>query len=78
VEGTVTRHELESEILRLEPRERVRLAHLLVTSLDELTPELVRELWLDEAERRDHELEAGDVQAIPGPEVLARLRRNRG
>ncbi len=74
----MTSQELESEILRLEPRERVRLAHLLVTSLDELTPELVRELWLEEAERRDHELEAGKVQAVPGPEVFTRLRRGRG
>ncbi len=74
----MTRHELEKEILRLEPHERIRLAHFLVTSLDELTPELVRELWLDEAERRDHELEAGDVQAVPRSEVFAKLRRNRG
>ncbi|HEX9690056.1 MAG TPA: addiction module protein [Thermoanaerobaculia bacterium] len=74
----MTRHELETEILRLEPRERAQLTHLLVTSLDELTPEQVQEIWLDEAERRDHELETGDVHAVRGPEVFARLRRDRG
>jgi len=74
----VTRHELETEILRLEPRERARLTHLLVTSLDELTPEQVQEIWLDEAERRDHELETGDMRAVGGPDVFARLRRDRG
>jgi uncharacterized protein (DUF433 family) len=34
----------------------------------------VRALWLDEAERRDREMEEGHVRGVPGNEVLARLR----
>lgn len=71
----MTRPELEAEILHLEPAERVRLTHLLVSGLGDLSSDQVHELWVDEAERRDHELEAGEVKAIPGPEVFARLRR---
>ena len=73
----MTRHKLEAEALRLEPGEKVRLAHALVASLGELTPEQVGELWLDEAERRDQEIEAGEVREVPGPEVFERLHRDR-
>jgi putative addiction module component (TIGR02574 family) len=71
----VTIPDLETEALRLDPRDRIHLAHTLVTSLGELSPQQIQELWLDEAERRDEELEAGTVQAVPGPEVFARIRR---
>jgi len=59
----VTILDLEAEALRLDPRDRVHLAHTLVTSLGELTREQIQELWVAEAERRDEELEAGAVQA---------------
>jgi hypothetical protein len=59
---------LETEALRLDPGEKVRLAHTLVVSLGQLTPSQLRELWLQEAERRDAEIESGLVHpTIPGP-----------
>jgi putative addiction module component (TIGR02574 family) len=70
----VTILDLEAEALRLDPRDRVHLAHTLVTSLGELSPEQIEELWVAEAERRDQELEAGTVEAVPVPEVFARIR----
>jgi hypothetical protein len=70
----VTIPDLEALALRLDPRERVHLAHTIVTSLGELSPEQIQELWLDEAQLRDEELEAGTVQDIPGPAVFARIR----
>ncbi len=73
----MTRPELEAEVLGLGPRDKARLTHLLVVSLDGLTPEQAAELWLEEAERRDSELESGAVRGIPGSEVFARIRARR-
>ena len=73
----MTRHDLEVEALRLDPREKLRLAHTLVSSLGEMTSEDIEALWVDEAERRDEEVESGQVQAIGGPEVFERLRKRR-
>ena len=67
--------ELEAEALRLDPRERMHLAHALVSSLGEISAERIQDLWLDEAELRDAELEAGEAESVPGPEVFARIRR---
>ena len=61
--------ELESEILKLEARQRARLAARLLSSLEELSESEHEQLWIEEAVRRDHELEqnpergrsAGDV-----------------
>jgi putative addiction module component (TIGR02574 family) len=66
--------DLEAEALRLDLRDRVHLAHTLVASFGDLSPQQIQEMWLDEAQRRDDELEAGTVQAVPGPEVFARIR----
>jgi hypothetical protein len=37
----------------------------------------LEQLWLDEAIRRDDELDSGVAQAFPAEEVLARARENR-
>src|SRR5262249_45180900 len=71
----VTIPDLEAEALRLDPRDRIHLAHTLVTSLGELSRQQIQELWIDQAQRREEELEAGTVQAVPGTEVFARIRR---
>lgn len=41
-----------------------------MTSVGEVSFE---ELWLDEVQVRDEELETGTVQSVPGPEVFARI-----
>ena len=43
-------------------------------NLGELSRQQIQDLWLDEAQLRDEELEAGTVEAVPGPEVFARIR----
>lgn len=64
---------LEAEILRLTPADRLHLIELLVASLD---TDLEIELgWESEADRREAELESGAVEAVPGHEAIARLRR---
>jgi putative addiction module component (TIGR02574 family) len=66
--------ELESEALRLAPRSRAHLAERLLDSLDDLTEAEIEELWLDEAERREREWDAGEVEGIPADQVLRELR----
>jgi putative addiction module component (TIGR02574 family) len=66
--------ELENEALRLDPRSRARLAERLLGSLDDLAESEIEELWLDEAERREREWDAGEVVGIPADQVLRELR----
>ena len=72
----MTVDELKAEALRLTPR--ADLARELLDSLDGLSDAEIEHLWLEEAARRDRELEAGAVQAIPAAEVLSRTKTRRG
>jgi len=69
---------IEREVLQLEPDVRVKLVHSLVKGLDNLSEAELENLWLDEAERRDVELDSGSVEAVPGDEVFERIRTRRG
>jgi hypothetical protein len=62
--------ELEHKVLELEPRDRARLARLLLESLQEISELEIQELWLDEAERRDRAVDEGKMQLIPSDEVM--------
>ena len=68
-----TAKSIEQAALQLQPEARAKLAHSLVESLSELTREQLVALWLDEAERRDDEMESGKVTGIPGEEVFSRI-----
>ena len=69
-----------SAAMALSPNERGMLAEHLIESLDaeeQLNAEeqeRIDKLWAEEAERRDREIEDGIVKAIPGEEVMNRLR----
>ncbi|MGN8197327.1 addiction module protein [Salinisphaera sp. RV14] len=65
-------------MLRLGPEARARLVHSLVKSLGNLSAAELERLWLDEAERRDTELDSGSVAAVPGDEAIARIRSRHG
>ena len=69
--------ELKAEVLRLDPQTRAYLARELLASLDTLSEAEVEKLWLDEAIRRDEELDSGAVRAHPADEVLDRARARR-
>jgi hypothetical protein len=73
----MTIDELRDEALRLAPEARAHLARELLSSLDGLSDADVERLWLDEADRRDHELDSGAAQARPADEVLARTKARR-
>lgn len=65
---------IEREALGLAPAHRAKLAHELLESLDALSPQEIDELWLDEAERRLKELDAGHVQLVPAEEVYRKAQ----
>ncbi len=54
----MTIDELKALALRLDPGERAELASELLSSLDDLSEAEVEELWVEEALRRDRELES--------------------
>lgn len=64
---------LEQAALRLQPDARAKLAHTLVGSLSGLPREQLDALWLEEAERRNSEMESGAVNGVPGEAVFARI-----
>ncbi len=65
--------EFEHEALALSSAERAHLAHTLLVSLDDMQEDEVERLWLDEAIRRDDEIDAGLVTPVPAGEVFKRL-----
>ena len=69
--------DLKVEALKLGPESRALLARELLASLDNLSVAEVESLWIDEAKRRDEELDAGHVVAHSADEVIMRLRNRR-
>ena len=69
-----TYEEIISAALSLPPGTRAMLAEHLLESLDAEDQKRIDALWAEEAERRDKEIEDGVVMAIPGEEVMSRLR----
>ncbi len=69
--------ELKEEALRLAPEDRAYLARELLASLDMTNEQEIEELWIEEAIRRDEELDTGAAKAYPAHEVFARIRSHR-
>jgi putative addiction module component (TIGR02574 family) len=63
---------VEAQAMQLTAAERNHLLERLIVSLDS-DPD-VEAAWEQLADQREAELEAGLAQAIPGDEVMARLR----
>lgn len=70
----MTIDELKREALRLDPSGRADLARELLQSLDDLSENEVERLWVEEALRRDAELDAGLARTIPADEVFTAAR----
>jgi putative addiction module component (TIGR02574 family) len=69
-----TYEEIKNAALALPPDARATLAEDLLDSLTADEQRRIDSMWAEEAERRDEEIENGIVTAIPGEEVLNRLR----
>ena len=65
-------HDLEAEILSLPSEDRARLLERLIASFEPQSP--AQRAWLQVAQRRQAEVEAGAVTMVPGDEALARVR----
>jgi hypothetical protein len=65
-------HELESELLQLEPTTRASIARTLLASLDDLADQDYDRLWAEEAEARYADFLAGRTTAVDGDDVFAR------
>jgi len=70
---TLSIESIQQAALQLQPAARAQLTHTLVQSLATLSESEVTALWLAEAERRDDEIESGQVRGVPGEEVFRRL-----
>jgi hypothetical protein len=54
------------------------LAEALLKSLDELSEDENERLWVEEAQRRDRELDQGALREKPAAEVFRQLRATVG
>ena len=71
--------DLKREAAKLLDGERAELALSLIESLEAPADgEDVEEAWRLEIERRASQIDRGEVQAVPGEEVFARIRRQLG
>ncbi|OLE97042.1 MAG: acyl-protein synthetase [Cyanobacteria bacterium 13_1_20CM_4_61_6] len=61
--------------MRLPAASRALLADKLVESLDSAEIDEIQKLWTTEAIRRRDEVRSGEVNPVPGEEVLAEVRR---
>lgn len=66
--------ELEVEALKLTPQARAKLAGKLLESLERLSDEENQQLWAEEAQRRDADLDATPDTARPADDVFREAR----
>jgi hypothetical protein len=66
--------ELEAQALKMDPKARARLAGKLLTSLEALSEEENAQLWAEEAQRRDTELDSDPGSGRPVDDTLRDAR----
>ena len=67
-------HVLE-EALSLPPEERLKVAELLLSSLDSAAQQRIDSLWAAEAEDRLNAFDRGEIEAISARDVFNELSR---
>lgn len=72
--NTVQLETITSEAMTLSERERAKLAHDLVASLDGMAEISASEAWDDEICRRINNLESGKTESLEVSEALERAR----
>jgi hypothetical protein len=66
--------ELEAAALKLDPKDRARLAERLLESLEQLSAEENARLWAEEAERRSDAMDAGWLPSRAAGDVFRDAR----
>lgn len=70
-----TAYELvKAEAMRLNKRQRIRLAHILAKSITHRSRE-IEEAWAREIERRVSEIDAGTAELVDADEAIANAGR---
>ena len=67
--------DLERQARALTPREKATLARILIEELDPALDAEVEQLWITEAQRRYEAFLSSELEALPGDDVIARVRR---
>jgi putative addiction module component (TIGR02574 family) len=75
---SLTLDQITEEAMKLPADSKALLADKLVESLESEDPDEIQRLWSAEAIRRRDEVRSGQVQPIPGEEVLEEVRRLMG
>ncbi|PKQ14915.1 MAG: addiction module antitoxin RelB [Actinobacteria bacterium HGW-Actinobacteria-7] len=73
----MTVEELMREVLALDASTRANMAHQLLSSLDSLSEAEIEQLWIEEAVRRNAELDAGIAGTVSAEESLMNARARR-
>jgi putative addiction module component (TIGR02574 family) len=68
-----TLEKVTHDALDLPQRQRARLAHTLILSIDDESEPDVTAVWDAEIKRRVDEIRSGQVKGIPAEEVFAQL-----
>ena len=66
--------ELEKQARLLTPQEKATLARILIEELDPSTDTQVEQIWIAEAQRRYQAYLKGEIESLPGDEVISRAR----
>lgn len=72
---SLTLDQITEEAMKLPADSKALLADKLVESLESEDPDEIQRLWSAEAIRRRDEIRSGQVQPVPGEEVLEEVRR---
>lgn len=65
--------QLVKQVQELSTDEQWSIVRSLLETLDPIDPN-IEQSWLDVAERRMNEIDSGEVDPVPGPDVLRRMR----
>jgi len=65
--------DLAKQARALSREEKERLVRALIEDLDSCSEDEIERLWVEEARRRYDAYLRGEVEAIPGEQVMARL-----
>ena len=66
--------ELEKQARMLTASEKATLARILIEELDPSLDVEVEQLWVAEAQRRYEAFRMGELEALPGDDVILRAR----
>ncbi len=66
--------ELEAEALKLDSKSRARLAEKLLDSLEDLSEADNEQVWIEEAQRRDEQMDVDPDSGLPADGVFREAR----